>query len=196
MKRRGWRVALTVATLGLVLVAGLVAFNWATVRDHAEAWWFPFTRQTQTAMPEDNDRALEPFSILAAASDRRVIFQADAGVRLLFESSVGLSPNRTFDSPPDPYEHLRTLTTAGLLDALRRYGYRILELRFPSQAYVVVGYPEPQVNPVAPKTTRPRAPCFRIRKGSEEPHPLLKWAKENGGPKGFPLWMDDELRTQ
>jgi hypothetical protein len=52
MKRRGWRVALTVATLGLVLVACLVAFNWTTVRDHAEAWWFQATRETRTIEPQ------------------------------------------------------------------------------------------------------------------------------------------------
>jgi hypothetical protein len=52
MKRRGWRVALTVATIGLAIIAGFVAFNWATVRDHAEAWWFVATRETETIAPE------------------------------------------------------------------------------------------------------------------------------------------------
>src|SRR5262245_55778029 len=47
MKHPGWRAALTVAMLGFAIVAGLVAFNWSTVRDHAEAWWFQATKETR-----------------------------------------------------------------------------------------------------------------------------------------------------
>jgi hypothetical protein len=56
MKRRGWRVALTVATIEFVLVACLVAFNWDTVRDHAEAWWFQLATETRTIEPDPASR--------------------------------------------------------------------------------------------------------------------------------------------
>ena len=45
MKPRARRIALLTVAAGCLVVAGLVALNWLTVRDHAEAWWFQLTRR-------------------------------------------------------------------------------------------------------------------------------------------------------
>jgi hypothetical protein len=145
MKRRGWRVALTVATLGLALVAGLVAFNWATVRDHAEAWWFVATRETREVNPSARFRRLEgtwqrPYSLekneetppltdwgwrfLASDSDRPVVFSDVKDPWWSFEFS--------WDPP----------TVEETLILLRKKGYRIIDQRFPHLVYVVTGYPQ------------------------------------------------------
>ena len=86
MKRRGWRVALTVATLGLALVAGLVALNWATVSDHAEAWWFQATRDTAQFHPGRPEDALHlrgvtfMFQSVANVSGLPVIYDPESSI--------------------------------------------------------------------------------------------------------------------
>jgi hypothetical protein len=114
-----------VATLGLVLVAGLVALNWATVRDHAEAWWFIATRETETVSPVgEYDARKWPFSLLAGSVRLPVIFD----------------PAENKNSP---------LQGSGdsVLGVLQADGFRVIEQRFPRRAYVVVGYPEPREAP-------------------------------------------------
>jgi hypothetical protein len=139
MKRRGWRVALTVATLGLALVAGLVAFNWAIVRDHAEAWWFVATRETKTIEPNSPNPgpfAEQLFHVAAGVSGCQVIFAPkETGGWVRVESA-------------DPrvkrggYSFTGNFSIKGSIwELLEAEGYRVLEQRFPRRAYVVVGYP-------------------------------------------------------
>jgi hypothetical protein len=144
MKRRGWRVALTVATLGLALVASLVAFNWAAVRDHAEAWWFQATTETKkvevmrpravesTIDPDDEGL---PLGFLEGLSDHTglpVVFAA-AKVESMADSRLRIRVRTRF----------RRDTALAILS---ENGYRILEQYFPRRAYVVTGYPEPVYN--------------------------------------------------
>jgi hypothetical protein len=139
MKRRGWRVALTVATLGLALAAGLVALNWATVRDHAEAWWFLMMREPEGEISPPALRETPVvhvkevhLSLLALSSGCPVVFDRDA-----LPAWTGLMPDPQYRG-----------STAAILQHLRDYGYRIVEQRFPRRAYVVVGYPpEPSFVP-------------------------------------------------
>jgi hypothetical protein len=59
MKRRGKRLAFTVAATGGAVLLVLVVANWRTVRDHAEAWWFQLTRETETIEPGSVTARLE-----------------------------------------------------------------------------------------------------------------------------------------
>jgi hypothetical protein len=146
MKRRGWRVALTVATLGVALVVGLVAFNWATVCDSLEAWRFLSTRTTRTVIPVHELRGwarslpdtpfgriwIDPndlFSILADYSGVPVILDVDA--------------ERTTEGESLPGADCWSFTDVDALRNLRGVGYRILEQRLPYRSYVVIGYPTP-----------------------------------------------------
>src|SRR5262245_4515665 len=164
MKRRGWRVALTVAALGLALVVGLVACNWATVRDHAEAWWFQVTRETTTIDPcpvpsgdcatlkgqsrgeGRSDFGLQSVLSVLACSGHSVIH--DLPPRSLIERGMSWPP-------PDPSfrfwvgsswpVQIKSATPDLAKRILRANGWRVLEQRFPSRAYVVVCPPIPRV---------------------------------------------------
>ncbi|HVR76646.1 MAG TPA: hypothetical protein VMT52_20115 [Planctomycetota bacterium] len=140
-RRRGRRITWAAAAAGCLVVAGFVVLHRAAVRDHVEAWRFVATRETETVTPGGNEGTYrEPLSILADSTGLPLIFDpgSDAFIRRLFESSFGLA--RSWAPPPDQYEQLRTLSGEAVLDALRQDGYRILEQRFPREAYVVVGY--------------------------------------------------------
>jgi hypothetical protein len=130
MKRRGWRVALTVATVGLALVAGLVALNWATVRDHAEAWLFQVTRETAERTPLDPDPLHGSTWMFQCLAD-------DEGQPVVFDTGAA------------PWARTRSLRLEprGVAKGLRSAGYRILEQRFPRRAYIVVGYPTERASP-------------------------------------------------
>jgi hypothetical protein len=138
MKRRGWRVALTVATLGLALVGGLVALNWAAARDHAEAWWFQATRETRRIDPEatslrDFLSARPQLFILTSWVFR--CLASDSGLRVIFDAEEDLDYG---------YGRMHSwipATAEATLAMLRQRGFRILEQRFPSPAYVVMGCP-------------------------------------------------------
>jgi hypothetical protein len=143
MKRRGLRATLTAGVIGLAVLAVVVAFNWGIVRDHAEAWWFVWTEDTETAIPDaDGGNSQEPFSLLADAGDRPAIFRVDAQREWVFVSELRAphEPLR-WDTMRDPSRRLRSLRAPGMLVELRRLGYRIIEQRFPRRAYVVTGYP-------------------------------------------------------
>jgi hypothetical protein len=58
MKPRARRIALVTVAAGCLVGAGLVAFNWQTVRDHAESWWFVMTRETKTLNPERGSKII------------------------------------------------------------------------------------------------------------------------------------------
>ena len=133
MKRRGWRVALTVATLGIAIVAGLVAFNWATVRDHAEAWWFQATRETRMATPESQEGKQWIYQQLADCFKCPVVFDPAEPV-IIWE--IG---------PHEP-QHCLVMGEA-TIRAMREGGFHLLEQRFPRRAYVVVGYPAEESPP-------------------------------------------------
>ena len=79
MKSRSRRIALLTMAAGCLVVAGLVAFNWATVRDHAEAWWLQATRDTGELRPLPGAQWCMPcrFQDLADQSDQPVILPSD-----------------------------------------------------------------------------------------------------------------------
>jgi hypothetical protein len=132
MKPRARRIALLTMAAACLLVAGLVALNWDTVRDHAEAWRFVWTTETGEVQPHRQPRritVLPPYSphweflFLATSSGRPVIFERDAVPR---DIAAAVDDRESTDE---------------VLQNLRRHGYRILEQVFPRPAYVVVGYP-------------------------------------------------------
>jgi hypothetical protein len=73
MKSPARRIALLTMAAGSLVVAGLVAFNWQVVRDHAEAWWFQATRETEMVVPGGTTIDLL-FSPLASCAKRPVVF--------------------------------------------------------------------------------------------------------------------------
>jgi hypothetical protein len=140
MKRRGWRVALTVATLGLALVAGLVALNWEAVRNQVEAWRFVVTRETEEILPDPmfiNTSDLGPvpaFTLLSSCTGRPVVCDRTKDNRPFYSSTQWDKADKDF-----------------ILNALKNHGFRVIEQRFPRLAYLVVGYPPDSIRFVVPK---------------------------------------------
>jgi hypothetical protein len=122
MNPRARRIALLTVAAGCLVAAALVAFNWPTVRDHAEAWWFQATNKTWELppLPPGVTYCLRyPFQDLADQSCQLVIMPHLDGDCLKVDDREPL----------------------GALVALREAGFRIVKQSFPQQAYVVVGYP-------------------------------------------------------
>jgi hypothetical protein len=149
MKRRGWRVVLTVVTVGLALVASLVAFKWPTVRDHAEAWWFQVARKTETIEPapalKESPRefmhAVEQEVTLIDMRGCFLVLATYSGLKVIFDSAE--DENSAFPRTTDFHSFWilprgSDLTAASALDVLRENGWRVLEQRFPRRAYVVI----------------------------------------------------------
>ena len=135
MKPRARRVVIGAAALVAVLVSVLVAANWATVRDHVEAWHFQMTRETETEEP--NDTAFESltaahggtglgylllYEMLARYSERAVIFEVVEGIE---DNTVWVGGGQTVGG-------------GDLVRMLKDNGYRVLDQRFPRRAYVVI----------------------------------------------------------
>jgi hypothetical protein len=150
MKRRGLRVALTTGAIGLAPIAGLVAFNWGVVRDHAEAWWFQTTSEARTFQPTDKPSPLlQPeFQLMCLAIHTGCAVVGDPACfpkspshntwRYIVQHAREVDGTVRLDGiMPGPD------TASGMLQALRSDGYHIVEQRFPRRAYVVVGYTAP-----------------------------------------------------
>src|SRR5262245_10298851 len=83
MKPRARRIALVTIAAACLLVAGVVALNWAAVCDNAEAWWFQLTRKTETFAPQPDSHTMVTGSarlcLLALAVDGKCPVIADSG---------------------------------------------------------------------------------------------------------------------
>jgi hypothetical protein len=145
MKRRGLHAALTAVAIGLVLVAGVVAFNWGVVGDHAQAWWFQVTRKTAKVQPDSflGDGSIHPANLW------------------LLRQLASLSGHAVIYDPTSPWLHVtkRSLQAPGktTVRTLREDGWRILEQYFPQRAYVVVMYPDVKVEV---RTCLPGGGCY------------------------------------
>jgi hypothetical protein len=127
MKPHMRRIALLTVAAACLVVVGLVAFNWTTVRDHAEAWWFVWKRHTQVALPGGSSPALDSSSAFQRLADSHhcpVIFDPTLAVL----TTVSNSTSRALGDV--------------LLARLRYQGWRVIEQRFPRRAYVVTCYPD------------------------------------------------------
>jgi hypothetical protein len=160
MKPRARRIALLTVAAGCLVLAGLVAFNWDAVRDHAEAWWFQVTRETKAMtpgpFPQESARARSFVSgdglVMAALQDladrsaRTVIFDAAAA------KQVGLYAFK-LQHDASTLEEIDVSVSLQAKDAddparrLRAVGWTILDLRFPHRAFVVTGYPTLEYEP-------------------------------------------------
>jgi hypothetical protein len=147
MKPRARRIALLTVAAGCLVVAGVVAFNWPTVRDHIQAWWFVATRETR-AMPATGTSFLshEDWACFDLAQY--------LGKPVIFDKAMRISTELVDWRLPSDVVLLR----------LRENGYRIIEQRFPCRAYVVVGYPEGPIptDRVLPPQPRPRRQPPRV----------------------------------
>jgi hypothetical protein len=151
MKRRGLRVTLTAGAIGLAVGAVVVAFNWGVVRDHCEAWWFVWTHDAETLTPHPfkQDGPIRVTSMegfvrlalqeLANRSARPVVF--DPAAMPAFDSRT------SFIIEAESVSFLAPELGPNPVSSLRAAGYRIVDLRFPRWAYVVVEYPDPIVAP-------------------------------------------------
>jgi hypothetical protein len=119
---------LAAAALVAVLVAGLLAANWGTVRDHVEAWRFQAAQETTTFQPlsslAEGDMVMGPasaFQALATCSKRTVVFDPNFTHRELW------SVTREATLNPDE-----------LLRVIERNGWRVIKQHFPTKVYVVI----------------------------------------------------------
>jgi hypothetical protein len=149
MKPRARRIALLTVAAGCLVVAGLAAFNWPTVRDHAEAWWFIWTKETRTLKPlrisTQETQTLESIGTLEAVGKRRWSSVPALGYLQLVASFTSMPVICEESLSRDSKMQLLACLPPGVVDPvklLRENGYRILEQRFPRQAYVVVSYPD------------------------------------------------------
>jgi hypothetical protein len=130
VKRRARRVTLAAAVLGAGILAAFVVVNWTTVRDHAEAWWFQSSRQTQEILPKPGQlyagEAVEALKVLANSSGRPVIFDPTRHPTQLKATVIGW-----WNDKPGDF----------VLHALQEMGYRLVRQRYPRSTYVVVEYP-------------------------------------------------------
>ena len=146
MKPRARRVTFAAAVLGAAIVAVLMVLNWATVRDHAEAWWIQLTRETETILPNQSLKEVRsiPFGLstidtpdLSFASF--VLLAKYSGVDVVFTSDWNKLERVTVVDLPDWNIDLPTETTTRITDrirsALEKDGWRVLEQRFPRRAY-------------------------------------------------------------
>src|SRR5262245_39380789 len=132
MKPRARRLVLLTAAAGTLVIVGLMAFNWPTVHDHAEAWWFQLTTETEAIRPDT------PYLELCKKSDSYSWHGIRDLLRLLASTS-----GRLVIGGRDVYQVMamvpaRNLTPDFALHLLRSEGCRVLEQRFPRSAYVVI----------------------------------------------------------
>jgi len=119
----------------MVLTAILVATHWNTVRDHAEAWLFQLTRETNTIEPGAE------VTIYADWWEMLLHVAADAS-----RSSVTFDPQEEFPFLSQLiYEDPDTVVvpehTQEIIAFFQKNGYRFLEQRLPRRAYVVIRDP-------------------------------------------------------
>jgi hypothetical protein len=129
MERRARRVAIGAAAAGSLIVAILIVANREVVRDHLAAWHFQLTRETKTIAPL-RGAALGPYP-----TEESLIRVAARPLHhpLIFDprEAVPLPPiSRLRKSFPYTERAARTF--------LERYGYRVLEQRFPGRAYIIL----------------------------------------------------------
>jgi hypothetical protein len=161
MKRRGKRIAFTVAATGLAVLLVLVVAHWGTVRDHVEAWWFQLTRETETIEPGAvsvptaeisggiapglrGAPPAESFSILTRMELRELLglLATHSGRPMTYDPA---------DPPPEAWwlphvgivrkiaaDYAPAFTRADPMGVLGDSGYRVLEQRFPRHAYVLI----------------------------------------------------------
>jgi hypothetical protein len=143
-----------VAALGLALVAGLVAFNWTTVRDHAEAWWFQATQGTETIVSDPGyvehykkrdgyafQAPKDLLHFLASVSGTPVVATREALKEHVITGEHDPTIVLSYESVPSPLLQADSpFLLEAILGALQAIGHRVIEQRFPCRAYVVVGY--------------------------------------------------------
>jgi len=151
MNRRGRRLMFMVAVMGLVVLIGLGALYWGTVRDHVEAWNFQLTRNTRTIQPLPEGYArftwggphdYEELLLQDAANELRssVIFDPQE-VPFPVTHTMMMVGNTQFGS----HEEIMELVTEALDIRVRleKNGWRVLEQRLPRKAYVVIRDADP-----------------------------------------------------
>jgi len=126
MKPRARRITIGAAALVAVVVAVLVVANWATVRDHVEAWHVQLTRTTVIAVAGERCSNLSLVGRLswelADLSACPVIFEPEEPIVMCGGVSGGAAPQ----------------SIRNVLGFLTYRGYRVVEQCFPRKAYIVV----------------------------------------------------------
>ena len=134
MKPRARRVTLVAVALGGAVLGVLVVANWATVRDHVEAWHFQLTTETETVVPNSAWMESSAFELFAEGGDDYTIADLEGWLEVLATKSgrtVVLDTTEKKDLP------LRSGFDSAL-SVLEANGYRVLEQRFPRRAYVII----------------------------------------------------------
>ena len=139
MKRRGKRIAFTVAAAGLAVVLVLGTIHRGAVRDHLEAWHFQLTRKTKTVTPGSAGRSFTSLCEKVGMGPRSVV-QDEVLLGVLAERSgrsvIWDPAGPTWAFVLGQGEELRTAADATRI--LRAGAWRVLDQRFPRRAHIVL----------------------------------------------------------
>ena len=132
MNRRARRVVIRAAALVVMVVAVLVVTNWATVRDHVEAWTFQLTRETRTIPPKGGGVTVNSFP----------------GEELILRLAARQLHCKVIFDPRETRPLFTNCTVRGwrgdnIQALLVMRGYRVLAQRLPERAYVLIRSSDP-----------------------------------------------------
>jgi hypothetical protein len=140
VKRRGNRIAFTVAATGLAVALVVGILYRGVVTDHVAAWWFQLTTETMTVEPQPDHP--EWVALQIEESTEEDLLDTAALPQVLADSSgrvVIIDVERRWEwDPPDIPWGKRDFTTATILEAAKEVGLRVIDQRFPQRAFVVI----------------------------------------------------------
>jgi hypothetical protein len=162
MKPPPRQITLAAAVLGAGVVAVLAVAHWGVIQDHVEGWRFQLSTKTATILPNPAMRGLqtvltgwiynekkysrfkleELLSLLGNHSGSPVVY--DPSDPIWDKSSLPAGVWWTEAPPPSTRQfslrptEIRAATADLATRILRANGWRVLDLRFPRKAYVVI----------------------------------------------------------